>query len=237
MSTIIRSQIALPTDELIRFNTSFATVSTLSISSGVCRDSTDIVNIKSTSSITVDITASGVNGLDTGSEAASTWYYVYVILKDSDQTVAGLLSVSSTDPTMPSGYTYFRRIGEWRNDGSSNLLNGFFYGDRIKEIYYKENSGTTLRVLTGGTATSYTNVDLSSFVPPTSRMAVMELINSATTGVCFITENGASIDSRTTNLGSTNECKIITDSSQIIDYKVLGSATCSLEVLGFLTHL
>ena len=49
--------------------------------------------------LTVDITVSGVNGLDTGSEAASTWYYIWVIYNGT--TVAGLLSTSATAPTMP----------------------------------------------------------------------------------------------------------------------------------------
>ena len=53
---------------------------------------------------------SGVNGLDTGSAALSTGYHVFVIYNPTTQTVAGLLSLSPTAPTLPTGYTYFRRV-------------------------------------------------------------------------------------------------------------------------------
>lgn len=69
---------------------------------------------------TVDITASGANGLDTGAEAANTWYYLWVIFNRSQ--VSLLLSVSSTAPTMPSGYTYKALIGAVRNDAGSNFV-------------------------------------------------------------------------------------------------------------------
>ncbi|VAX17055.1 hypothetical protein MNBD_NITROSPINAE04-865 [hydrothermal vent metagenome] len=58
--------------------------------------------------LTIDITASGANGLDAGSEANAP-YYVYVIYNGT--TVAGLLSLSATAPTMPSGYTYKKLVG------------------------------------------------------------------------------------------------------------------------------
>ena len=64
--------------------------------------------------ITIDITASGADGLDTGSEANAI-YYVHVIYNGT--TVAGLLSLSSTSPTMPSGYTYSGVSGFIRNTG------------------------------------------------------------------------------------------------------------------------
>lgn len=41
--------------------------------------------------LVADITVAGANGLDTGSEAASTWYEVYAIRKSSDGTKGALL--------------------------------------------------------------------------------------------------------------------------------------------------
>ncbi len=54
---------------------------------------------RQSSTITIDSGVTGANGLDTGSLAASTWYYFYLIYNGS--TVAGLLSASATSPTMP----------------------------------------------------------------------------------------------------------------------------------------
>ena len=58
---------------------------------------------------TVNQAASGALGLDTGSVAPSTWYYLYVIRK-SDGTTSAIMSLSSTTPTMPSGYIYKRLV-------------------------------------------------------------------------------------------------------------------------------
>lgn len=72
--------------------------------------------------LTVDITGSGPNGLDTGTEAGdgpSTKYYLWVIWNGT--TVAGLLSKSSTAPTMPSGYTHKGLVGAVFNNGSSDF--------------------------------------------------------------------------------------------------------------------
>ncbi len=71
-------------------------------------------------SVTIDITASGANGLDTGVEAANTWYYVWLIWNGS--TTAGLLSASFTTPTLPAGYTHRGLIGAVRNNAASNLV-------------------------------------------------------------------------------------------------------------------
>lgn len=55
-----------------------------------------------------------VNGLDGGSLAANTWYYAWAI--SNGATTGGLLSLSSTAPTLPAGYTYVKRLGALRTD-------------------------------------------------------------------------------------------------------------------------
>lgn len=74
-----------------------------------------------TVSFTIDMAASGANGLDTGAEAASTWYYIWAIYNGAT-TVAGLLSASATAPTLPSGYTYKQLIGAVYNSSGSNFV-------------------------------------------------------------------------------------------------------------------
>jgi hypothetical protein len=68
-------------------------------------------------SLTIACTTSGANGLDTNTVAASTWYSVWVI--NNGTTTAGLLSLSATAPTLPSGYTYKARVG-WIKTGSGS---------------------------------------------------------------------------------------------------------------------
>lgn len=73
-------------------------------------------------SLSIDITNSGANGLDAPSEAANTIYYIWVIRKSSDGTVAGLLSTSATSPTMPSGYDQKGLFSAVGNNNSSNFI-------------------------------------------------------------------------------------------------------------------
>lgn len=115
--------------------------------------------------ITGDLTVSGAGGLDTGSETSSTWYAVWVISHpDNTPVPTVLLSLSATAPTMPSGYTLKRRVGWIKNDSSSNILQFEQEGDWIS--YHTDVAN--LSVLSGGTATTYTDVDLTGLVPSTS---------------------------------------------------------------------
>lgn len=109
-------------------------------------------------SVTIDITASGANGLDTGAEGSSTWYYGWVIYNPASNTVAGLLSTSATAPTMPSGYTFKALVAAVRNDGSSNFIAFRQFGN---EAFYESRQS----VLNSGTSTSEATVSASSLVP------------------------------------------------------------------------
>lgn len=72
--------------------------------------------------VTVSIAALGAGGLDVGTVAASTFYYVYVIGDSRGfNNGAGLLSLSRTAPQLPLGYDSFRRVGGISTDGSSHV--------------------------------------------------------------------------------------------------------------------
>lgn len=62
--------------------------------------------------------------LDTGSTAANTWYYVYLIKRPDTGVVDVCVSLSAAAPTtggsIPAAYTEFRRIGAMKTDVSSN---------------------------------------------------------------------------------------------------------------------
>lgn len=124
------------------------------------------------STLTADLAVSGINGLDTGSEQSDAFYYVFVIYKPTTQTVATLLSLSSTAPTLPLGYTHKRRIGTVRNK-SGGLLAFATYGgcSRFRRFNYLEDRSSTLRVLSTGNATSWSDVDCSSLIPPMASVA------------------------------------------------------------------
>lgn len=82
--------------------------------------------------LTLDLTLSGANGLDAGSEAGNgpdTKYFVWVIYNPTTDTVAGLLSTSSTTPVLPSGYDLAGLVGAVYNNGSSDLDRVWEYAD------------------------------------------------------------------------------------------------------------
>lgn len=125
----------------------------------------------STVSLTLSMAGTGANGLDTGSEAANTWYAVYAIFNPSTTVTAGLLSLSATAPTLPTGYTYFARVGWVRNDGSSNLLQSLQYGRTAH--YTVGTNPTSLPIINSGVIGStsvptYVASSISNFVPTTA---------------------------------------------------------------------
>lgn len=107
-------------------------------------------------SATVDITASGVNGLDTGSEASGTWYFIWAIYDGTNKK--GLLSTSSTAPTMPGSYTYKTLLGAIYNNGSSNFVKIAQRGLRVGCEPQLAQDGATGQ-------TSYTSLSLANYVP------------------------------------------------------------------------
>lgn len=132
---------------------------------------------------TLDITASGANGLDTGSEAANTWYYIYLIMKD-DGTVNGLLSASATSPTLPSGYTKKRLVGAVRNNASSNFIQFKQVGNHVCNA-----DGRSWNLLNGGSSGSFAAVDVSSYIP-TSIASICVITMQVNTGYMILGFDG-----------------------------------------------
>jgi len=98
----------------------------IEISVGVCRDDADTADAELTSALTKRIDAAwavGDNngGMATGTVAADTPYYVWIITKDSDGSVDAMFDIAAAGTNVPSGYTVHRRIGVISTDSSSNV--------------------------------------------------------------------------------------------------------------------
>ena len=61
-------------------------------------------------------------GLNTGTEAVSTWYEVHLIKRVDTGVVDVMFTTTANRATLPANYTKQRRIGWIRNDASSNIL-------------------------------------------------------------------------------------------------------------------
>lgn len=109
--------------------------------------------------VTANITVSGAGGLDNGSEASSTWYYYYVIYNPTTLTTSGLLSTSSGTPVLPTDYTFYRMIGAVRNNGSSNFVDFYQYGNEVwqaDQTVFNSQAGSL----------TYVSQSLTAYVPP-----------------------------------------------------------------------
>jgi len=231
----------------------YTSASTVTIKSGYAiRNTTNTHNIIFASDAVVDITASGANGLDTGSEAASTHYYLYIIDDTSGtNSPAGLLSTTNEADTgtvtLPAGYDVKQQTPYFfRNDGSSDLLPVIFSGDMVypKFLYNDHHDFVTAPYDTLGgnsTVTSFTATDLSALLPETCQSVDIatraEYITA--TGEIFLRATGDTHDGmRQTasvfgaTLNSSREF-VPTNSSQSIDRRTTDAGTrFRLDVYG-----
>lgn len=124
-------------------------------------------------------TAGNKNSLDAGTLAASTWYYVFVIYNPTTQETAALFSLSATAPTLPSGYTYFARVGAVRTGASGYLLQTLQYGNRVQYVTLAGSNTPNLPIIAQGAlgvysfTPTYVAASVSSFVPPTANTIVV----------------------------------------------------------------
>jgi hypothetical protein len=136
--------------------------------------------VRSTVSLTVNLAASGANGLASGSLAANTGYFLYVI--DNGATTAGLASTSATDPTMPAGYTYKALVGWATTDNTATPFNIEEF-TQIDDVYYWS---TGQLVYTGTLSTSTLAIDLKASgilgyqaVPSNAKEAIVRMRSTA----------------------------------------------------------
>lgn len=129
----------------------------------ILKDSSGRAYLAESVNLTANIAASGANGLDTGVEANSTWYYLWVIYNPTTDTVASLISASSTAPTLPSGYTYKALVGAIYNSSGGNFIRILQRGRRV-------STAATL-VTSTVPSTSYVSISLAQFIPPNASFA------------------------------------------------------------------
>lgn len=223
----------LDTVRIVSPVTSASAATTITVQKGArVRDQDDTFNISVAANINAVITDSGAGGLDTGAESASTWYAIHLIGdSNGSNTPSLLLSKSGTAPTMPSGYNKSKRIGWVRNNGSSHFMPGVWHGRQFI-------SDRMVNLLTNGSATVYTNVDMSSVVPSTGITAVLYADITGASAFRF-RRDGANNDDGPEVLGQTGGTKssnleVALGAARVVEYKrVSGTADLTLNFLGY----
>lgn len=189
--------------------------------------------IKVGANVDVSLAVSGAGGLDTGSEASNTWYYLWLL--EGGSGVTGVFSTSATAPTLPSGYNSFKhRIPcAFRNNGSSDIVPVRHVGAGRWEYqtlgYRGTTTGQPTEVLTGvNTGGAFTSASLASFVPPLSTVAHLGLVNN-TSAFTFMTRPTGSSIAGINSLSLAQDYtasldNVVTDASQSIDYYTDGGS-------------
>lgn len=158
---------------------SYATTTTFAVATGSILDSTETWQLSLSTAQTVTATTSGLNGLDTGTFAASTVYAVYLVADPITQQPTGcIMSTSTSGPLMPFGYSAYALIGYITTDASTHFLKGYWTGGNTGRRTFMYDAPQATAV-TAGSATSYTAVNLSAWIPVTSAKLVW--INTAFT--------------------------------------------------------
>jgi hypothetical protein len=105
----------LPPGHLTGYTLSNSGNDDITTTAGAARDSTSTVDLVG-GAMTKQLDAAWAAGTDAGGRMsaaaiADTTYHFFAIQKDSDESIDYGFDVSPTAPTMPAGYTYFRRLG------------------------------------------------------------------------------------------------------------------------------
>ena len=164
----------------------------IDFAAGVCVDSTNSVFIRCAAlTKRLDATFTAGNnggGLDTGSPSNVT-YHCFAIRKDADGSGDFLFSASATAPTMPSGYTYFRRIGSILRESAAIVAfsqDGDEFLRAMKNDVSAANPGTsavsrTLSVPTGIKVRAIMSVGLANGTPAnvTGLISSLDVADSA----------------------------------------------------------
>lgn len=175
-------------------------------------------------SLSIDSAASGVNGLDTGAVASNTWYAIWVIWNGT--TVAGLLSLSGTAPTMPGGYTHKARVGWIRTDSTVNKYPLAFNQKGRRAQYALSGALTDYPQMFFGTTSGAQAVAVGSFCPTTAgAIAVTWGVAGTGSGSSIAIGPSAAavsssagfayLGSSSVSFSATNNCLMILESSSI----------------------
>jgi hypothetical protein len=159
----------------------------LDIAAGQARDQTnqaDMIlgnylgvnpNLTANTSTSLNFGVNGVNGLDTGTIAEATMYYIYMIADPKGFKPTGViasLQPVATGPLMPFGYGLSRLIGFWATiSNAAHLLPGYMSNSvgGGREFRYDAPQATAV---TAGAATSYTACALTNLVPLVNNLVV-----------------------------------------------------------------
>ena len=138
-------------DKPITFSYSSATVINYTAGGFIFDDKTGSAIVTADS---VDFATNGLNGLDTGSLSANTWYYLFGIYNPTTQISGVIASTSKTTPTLPSGFTKKKYLNAALKTNASSQFQTFTQMDNkfvigvTRQIFNSTATPTTIATIT-----------------------------------------------------------------------------------------
>ena len=233
------------------FNDATTPNTLLDITGGSCLDSTGTYQLSTNTNTVINAAINGLNGLDTGTFAASKVYAVYMVWDPVTFNPTGaMISLSNVTPLMPFGYSAFLLIGYATTDASIHFLPGYWTAGNtsLRTFTYDALQATPI---TAGTSTTYANVNLITLVPNNNNFPVSVFTNYAanaagntlslqgglSTGAqVIITGSVVAGTAHTTALNTVLAQSVVISTvlSPVINYKVSsGSDSVAIDVAGY----
>ena len=201
---------------------------------------------KNTATTTVDFTAAGVGGIDSGSARDdSSWFDIYAVA-DADATT--FTAIAAKQGTALSDVTYYRYIGSVYNDASDNISNFYWFGNGDTPLIMWDVPVSTATVVSAGAWSAAT----ACRMPSTSTCGVFGLQardsadiyavqirrNGSTwkdgSGTTVVYEDGVGGEDNAATGGAGGQRICMTDSSQQIQYyNDAGDSTVAIHLEGF----
>jgi hypothetical protein len=189
----------------------------------------------------------GPLGLDQGTLAASSLYYIFVIFDATGKLQpSAIISLSLTAPVLPAGYSNFHWIGQMRTDASTHFLLGYNYGTKSDRLFFYDAPLATS--VTAGASATYAQVNLIGLVPNINNIPVWITTNftpgaagdtlslqpgNGTGAPVVITGQVSTVHVISTNLVMAQQVLVGGVLSPVINYKVSGTDTVAISVLGY----
>lgn len=113
-------------------NTPSFTTTRMTVGTGGCRDSTNMINMALAAPLNKSLTSTWASGNNNGGRESS-WAalangqsgFTFLIYNPTTHATDVLFSQSPTAPTLPAGYTYFRRVGSFLLETASTSIHQF----------------------------------------------------------------------------------------------------------------
>ncbi|MDR3392426.1 MAG: hypothetical protein P4L77_11915 [Sulfuriferula sp.] len=133
----------------------------------------------------------GAGSLDTGNFASNTWYALYVAYSSTLAEATAILSLNSTAPALPSGYTFYTRVAWVRTDGTANAY-PLSFTQKGAQARYDVRPGSNvpaLPIIASGAAgdctiPTWVGLPWAAFAPPTT--TDLRLLTGSNGGSCTV---------------------------------------------------